>query len=147
MSSLGQPRAVVYCYPLTGAPGKGLPENWDLIPGARGCTPQACGFRDHHLELAELGAAVYAVSTQPTDYQREMADRLHLPFAVLSDAKLRFSRSLRLPVFEAGGHTLIKRLTLVVRTGAIEHVFYPVFPPNAAAAVVLSWLRAHPLSS
>lgn len=146
MSRLGRPRAVVYCYPLTGVPGTALPENWDLIPGARGCTPQACAFRDHHRELAELGSAVYAVSTQPTGYQREMVERLHLPFEVLSDAKLRFTRALRLPTFEAGGHTLIKRLTLIVRDGVIEHVFYPVFPSNAAALVVLSWLRAHPLS-
>jgi peroxiredoxin len=135
-------RTVIYCYPMTGVPGRPLPAGWDLIPGARGCTPQSCGFRDHHRELTELGAGVFGLSTQSTACQREMAERLHLPFAVLSDAELRFARALSLPVFEVEGMHLIKRLTLVVRNGVIEHVFYPVFPPDRSAGEVLEWLRA-----
>ncbi len=135
-------RTVVYCYPMTGAPGVALPESWDMIPGARGCTPQACAFRDHHQELAALGAAVFGLSTQTTDYQREMAERLHLPFEVLSDAEFRFVDALRLPTFEAGGKRLVRRLTLILRDGTIEHVFYPVFPPNESAAQVVRWLQA-----
>jgi peroxiredoxin len=136
-------RTVVYCYPMTGAPGVALPEDWDLIPGARGCTPQSCAFRDHHGELASLGAAVFGLSTQSTDYQREMAERLHLPFEVLSDAEFRFADALRLPTFEVDGMRLIKRLTLIVRDGTIEHVFYPVFPPTENASQVITWLQAH----
>ncbi len=136
-------RTVVYCYPMTGAPGVALPEDWNLIPGARGCTPQSCAFRDHHGELANLGAAVFGLSTQTTDYQREMAERLHLPFEVLSDAEFRFADALRLPTFEVAGMRLIKRLTLIMRDGMIEHVFYPVFPPNENASQVVIWLQAH----
>jgi len=135
-------RTVIYCYPMTGVPGRPLPAGWDLIPGARGCTPQSCGFRDHHGELAELGAGVFGLSAQTSEYQREMAERLHLPFEVLSDAELRLVRALSLPLFEVEGMQLIKRLTLVVRDGVIEHVFYPVFPPDRSAAEVLDWLRA-----
>lgn len=144
LDALPPGRTVIYCYPMTGAPGVALPEGWDLIPGARGCTPQACGFRDHAGELAELGAAVFGLSTQSTEYQREMAERLHLPFEVLSDAGFEFTNALRLPTFEVEGRRLIKRLTLVMRDGAVEHVFYPVFPPDESAAEVLRWLRAQP---
>ncbi|HKC60480.1 MAG TPA: peroxiredoxin [Myxococcales bacterium] len=134
-------RVVVYAYPRTGRPDQELPPGWDAIPGARGCTPQSCGFRDAHAELARLAAAVYGLSTQTTEYQREMAERLHLPFEVLSDADLRFGRALKLPTFEVAGMTLFKRLTLVLFRGEVEHVFYPVFPPDQSAQKVLDWLR------
>jgi peroxiredoxin len=135
-------RTVVYAYPRTGRPGEAsLSADWDLIPGARGCTPETCGFRDHHAELAAAGAAVFGLSTQPTAYQRELAERLALPFPILSDERLELTRELRLPTFEVAGHTLLKRLTLVTRDGVIEHVFYPVFPPDRHAAEVLAWLR------
>ena len=137
-----QARVVVYAYPRTGEPDKDLPPGWDAIPGARGCTPQSCGFRDVHAEFARLGAAVYGLSTQTTEYQREMAGRLHLPFEVLSDAGLRFQRALKLPTFEVVGMTLLKRITLVLFRGEVEHVFYPVFPPDQNARQVLDWLRA-----
>jgi peroxiredoxin len=133
-------RTVIYCYPRTGVPGQPLPAGWDSIPGARGCTPQSCSFRDHYRELADLGAGVFGLSTQAPGYQREMAERLHLPFEVLSDADLRFARALALPLFEVDGMQLIKRLTLVLRDGAIEHVFYPVFPPDQSARQVVQWL-------
>jgi peroxiredoxin len=141
LSALPAGRTVIYCYPMTGVPEKPLPEGWDLIPGARGCTPQSCSFRDHYRELADLGATVFGLSTQNTAYQREMTERLHLPFEVLSDSELRFAQALRLPTFEAESRQLIKRLTLVVRDGVIEHVFYPVFPPDASAMEVVAWLR------
>ena len=137
-------RTVVYAYPRTGEPDKDPPPGWDAIPGARGCTPQSCAFRDHFSELKRAGAAaVYGLSTQTTDYQREAAERLHLPFELLSDANFGLTRALKLPTFEVSGMTLIKRLTLVLRDGAIEHVFYPVFPPNRNAADVLDWLARH----
>lgn len=131
---------VVYCYPLTGRPDLALPQDWDEIPGARGCTPQSCAFRDHHAELQALGARVFGLSTQDTGYQREAAERLHLPFALLSDEGLEFAGALNLPTFEAEGMTLIKRLTLVIESGRIETVFYPVFPPGKNAEEVLEWL-------
>jgi peroxiredoxin len=134
-------RTVVYCYPMTGRPGEALPDGWDGIPGARGCTTQSCAFRDHHAELRELGARVFGLSTQSTVYQRESAERLHLPFLLLSDAELRFAEGLELPTFEAGEMTLIQRLTLVVRDGVIEKVFYPVFPPDENAEKVIAWLE------
>jgi peroxiredoxin len=145
LGALPGPRTVIYCYPRTGVPGQPLRDGWDMIPGARGCTPQSCAFRDHHQELAALGAEVYGLSTQTTDYQREMAERLHLPFEVLSDADLALTDAFCLPTFEAAGMRLIKRLTLVVRDGRIEHVFYPVFPPDGDAAQVIVWLERHPL--
>ena len=145
LSDLSAPRTVIYCYPMTGVPGKPLPEGWDMIPGARGCTPQACGFRDHHQELLQLEAQVFGLGTQTTEYQREMAGRLHLPFEILSDAEFRLCDAMRLPTFEVGGMRLVKRLTLVVREGRVEHVFYPVFPPNESAHQVLRWLRDHPM--
>jgi peroxiredoxin len=139
-------RTVVYAYPRTGEPGKAMlvPE-WDQIPGARGCTPQSCAFRDHHAELTSAGAdRVFGLSTQSTAYQQAMAERLHLPFAVLSDEDLALTRALGLPTFEAAGLTLVKRLALIVDDGRITHVFYPVFPPDRNAADVLAWLKANP---
>jgi peroxiredoxin len=147
VSDLSAPRTVLYCYPMTGVPGKPLPEGWDMIPGARGCTPQTCSFRDHHRELLELKAEVFGVSTQTTEYQREMVERLHLPFEILSDAEFKLCDTLRLPTFEVEGMRLMKRLTLMVRARQIEHVFFPVFPPNESADEVIRWLRAHPIPS
>jgi peroxiredoxin len=138
-------RTVVYCYPRTGRPDQPPPAGWDAIPGARGCTPQSCGFRDHHAELAAEHARVFGLSSQDTAYQREAARRLRLPFPLLSDAPGCFTAALRLPTFEADGMALLRRLTLIVRDGAVEHVRYPVFPPDADAAEVLAWLRAYPL--
>jgi peroxiredoxin len=112
-----------------------------MIPGARGCTPQACDFRDHHRELTDLGADVFGLSTQPTEYQKEMAERLHLPFEVLSDVEFQFCDALRLPTFEVEGMRLVKRLTLIIRNGVIETVFYPVFPPNESTEQVIRWLN------
>ena len=134
-------RTAIFVYPMTGRPGVALPENWDAIPGARGCTPQNCAIRDTHQAFADLGVAVFALSTQPTDYQAEMAERLHLPYPVLSDADLRFAEALDLPTFVADGHRLIRRLTLVARDGTIERAFYPVFPPDRSTEPVLEWLR------
>ena len=133
-------RTVVYCYPMTGRPGSDLPTGWDEIPGARGCTPQSCSFRDHHAELRALGARVFGMSTQDTDYQREAAVRLHLPFELLSDAELAFAGALDLPTFEVDGMVLLKRLTLIIEDGRIEKVFYPVFPPDKSAEEVVGWL-------
>jgi peroxiredoxin len=141
LSALPAGRTVIYCYPMTGVPGQPLPQGWDSIPGARGCTPQSCSFRDHHREIRDLGAAVFGLSTQAAEYQREVAQRLRLPFEILSDADLRFAQALRLPTFEVEGRRLIRRLTLILRDGAIEHVFYPVFPPHESAAEVVAWLR------
>jgi peroxiredoxin len=142
LDDLGPGRTVLYVYPLTAGPEGYVPDGWDSIPGARGCTPEACDFRDHHEELLAAGATrVFGVSAQGTDYQREVVDRLRLPFSMLSDSELRLAELLRLPTFRAGGMTLFKRITLVVRDGVIEHVFYPVFPPGAHAREVLAWLR------
>lgn len=137
-------RVVVYAYPRTGRPGESpLVDDWDMIPGARGCTPETCGFRDHHAELKAAGAEVFGLSTQDTAYQRELVDRLHLPFAILSDEHLALTHAWRLPTFEAAGHTLLKRLTLVVRDAKVEHVWYPVFPPDLHAEEVVRWLSAN----
>ncbi|MEI8153538.1 MAG: peroxiredoxin [Hyphomicrobiales bacterium] len=134
-------RTVVYAYPRTGQPGQALPSGWDAIPGARGCTPQSCGFRDHFAELKALGvAAIYGLSTQDGAYQREVARRLHLPFAILSDAGLTLTRAMRLPTFSVDGMTLIKRMAWVIDDGIVSHVFYPVFPPDRSAADVMDWL-------
>jgi peroxiredoxin (alkyl hydroperoxide reductase subunit C) len=140
-------RIVVFAYPRTGQPGQiALVDDWDMIPGARGCTPQTCSFRDLLTDLKGAGArAVFGLSTQSTDYQREMAQRLHLPFPVLSDAKLDMTRALRLPTMTVAGEVLIKRLAMIVDNGRISHVFYPVFPPDRNAGDVLAWLQAHPL--
>ena len=134
-------RAVVYAYPRTGLPGVENPDGWDMIPGARGCTPQSCSFRDHHAELKALGVDyLFGLSTQNPDYQREAVERLHLPFAILSDQHLKLTRAMDLPTFEAGGMTLLKRVTLVIDDGRVEHVFYPVFPPDRSASDVVKWL-------
>jgi len=134
---------VVYIYPRTGRPDQEVPTGWNEIPGARGCTPQSCAFRDHHEELKRAGASqVFGVSTQDNAYQREAVERLHLPFELLSDEKLEFARALKLPTFAVEGMTLIKRITLIAREGAIEKVFYPVFPPDRNAENVLAWLTA-----
>ena len=135
---------VVYAYPRTGRPGVKNLEGWDMIPGARGCTPQTCAFRDHFAELSDAGVAhLFGLSTQSPAYQREVAERLHLPFAILSDDHLQLTRAMRFPTFEAGGMTLLKRFTLIVRDGIVEHVFYPVFPPDRNAEEVLEWLKSH----
>ena len=136
-------RTVIYAYPMTGQPGTPRPEGWDEIPGARGCTPQNCAFRDHHADLLAAGAdRVYGLSTQDTQYQREAAERLHLPFPLLSDAALRLTTELQLPAMLVGGATLLKRMALIIDDGVITHVFYPVFPPDRNAGEVLAWLRA-----
>jgi len=138
--------AVVYCYPRTGRPeavALGGTASWNAIPGARGCTPQSCAYRDHHGELQALGAVVYGLSTQPTEYQREAVSRLRLPFQLLSDAEGEFSARLRLPWFEVEGVRLLKRLTLIIRQGRIAHCIYPVFPPDRDAETVIAWIRDH----
>ena len=135
-------RTVVYIYPRTGRPGQALPTGWDAIPGARGCTPQSCGFRDHFAELKQLGVdALYGLSTQDNAYQREVAERLHLQFAILSDAELKLTGAMRLPTFTVDGMTLIKRMAWVIDDGVVAHVFYPVFPPDRSAAEVIGWLK------
>ncbi len=136
-------RFVIYIYPMTGRPGVPLPDGWDAIPGARGCTPQSCNFRDHYKELNALGVDVFGLSTQDTEYQREVHDRLHLPFQLLSDNSLRLKSALRLPTFRVQGVELYKRLTLIIEAGKIEKVFYPVFPPDKSAEEVLAWLKQH----
>lgn len=138
-------RTVIFAYPMTGTPGVALPDGWDAIPGARGCTPHACGFRDLHAELRAAGAdRVYGVSTQSPADQRQAADRLHLPFPLLSDADLTLARALKLPTLEVEGRTLLARLALVADDGVVAKVFYPVFPPDRNAADVLAWLEANP---
>ena len=142
-------RTVVFGYPRTGEPGKiGLVDDWDMIPGARGCTPQTCAFRDLFADLKAAGAAqVFGLSTQSNDYQTEMASRLHLPFPVLSDEALQLTRALKLPTMVVAGLTLIKRLALVIDDARITHVFYPVFPPDRNAGDVLAWLKENPAST
>jgi peroxiredoxin len=139
---------IVYTYPMTGQPGLPLPDGWDMIPGARGCTPQSCSFRDHFAELKSLGIEnVFGLSSQTTAYQREAATRLNLPFALLSDRNFTFTKALQLPTFEIGGMRLLKRLTMVLSNGRIQHVFYPVFPPDRNALDVVEWLRSRHQSS
>lgn len=146
LDALGTGRSIVYFYPLTGRPDTDLPEGWNAIPGARGCTAQACDFRDHSGDLAHAGAArVFGVSSQDNAYQREVVDRLRLPFPMLSDVSLQAAKKLDLPTFTVAGMTLYRRLTLVIRYGAIEHAFYPVFPPDQHARQVLDWLRDNPV--
>ena len=135
---------VLYIYPRTGKPGEPLPPGWDDIPGARGCTPQACSFRDSHAELERLGARVHGLSAQTLEDQHEFAERTHLPYALISDPELELVRALDLPTFQTAGMTLYKRLTLIARKGRIEHVFYPVFPPDRNAADVKNWLETNP---
>lgn len=133
-------RIVVYFYPMTGKPDLEIPAGWNEIPGARGCTPQSCAFRDHHEELTALGARVFGVSTQSPEYQREAKERLRLPFELLSDEDLFLAEALELPTFDVEGMVLIKRLTLVANEGLVEKVFYPVFPPQENASEVIQWL-------
>jgi peroxiredoxin len=136
-------RSVLYIYPRTGVPGQPLPEGWNDIPGARGCTPQSCSFRDHFAELKQLGVAhLYGLSTQDSAYQKEAVQRLHLPFPILSDEKLELTRAMKLPTFSVSGMTLLRRMALIIDDGAITNVFYPVFPPDKNAEEVLAWLRA-----
>jgi peroxiredoxin len=137
-------RTVVYVYPRTGRPGVPSPDGWDAIPGARGCTPQSCGFRDHFDELKRLGVAyLFGLSTQDSAYQREAVERLHLPFPILSDVDLALTRALKLPTFSIDGMILIKRMAWVIEGGLISHAFYPVFPPDKSAQTVVEWLRRH----
>lgn len=138
-------RVVVYAYPRTGRPGIANPDGWDMIPGARGCTPQSCSFRDHFAELKTLGVErLFGLSTQDPDYQKEAVARLHLPFAMLSDDGLRLTRAMNLPTLEVDGMTLLKRFTLVIDDGVVTHVFYPVFPPDRNAGDVIEWLSRNP---
>jgi len=134
---------VAYFYPMTGRPDAPPMIGWNEIPGARGCTPQSCAFRDHHAELRGLGAKVYGVSSQVQAEQKEAVQRLHLPFELLSDNLFELTSALRLPTFEYNSLRLIKRLTLIIENGAIRKVFYPVFPPNENADNVIAWLRAN----
>jgi peroxiredoxin len=138
---------VFYVYPRTGVPGGEPLPGWDDVPGARGCTPQSCAFRDHHAELQALGADVFGVSGQPTVYQREFADRAHLPYPLLSDRNFELEARLGLPTFDLDGQRFYKRVTFITRRATIEKVFYPVFPPDANAAEVVAWLRAHRIAS
>jgi peroxiredoxin len=132
---------VIYCYPMTGRPNVPLPSGWDEIPGARGCTPQSCSFRDHYKDIQSLGSEVVGLSTQTSDYQKEMVDRLHIPFPVLSDSKLEFKLTLSLPTFEAAGMTLLKRLTIIAKGGLIVGVRYPVFPSDSDPVWVMNFLK------
>ena len=146
LHALGAGRSVIYLYPLTGRPGVDLPEGWDAIPGARGCSTEACDFRDHFADLHDAGAAhVYGMSSQDPAYQAEVVQRVSLPFPMISDESLALADALRLPTFTADGHErLYTRLTLIVQGGIIEHAFYPIFPPNTHAQQVVDWLQEHP---
>ena len=132
---------VIYCYPMTGQPNVPLPDGWNQIPGARGCTPQSCSFRDHYQEIRALGADVIGLSVQNTDYQKEMAERLHLPFPVVSDIHYEFQKALSLPTFQAAGMTLLKRLTLIVKNGVVGEVHYPIFPSDSDPDWVIGRLK------
>ncbi len=136
-------RLVIYVYPLTGRPDIALPEGWDEIPGARGCTPQACDFSNHYQELLQLDTMVFGLSSQTTDYQLELKNRLHLPFDLLSDYGFQLKKALNLPVFKVQELLLYKRLTLIAEHNVIKKVFYPVFPPNKNATQVIDWLKSH----
>src|SRR5918911_2402495 len=142
LAELARERLVLYVYPRTGRPGRPLAPGWDEIPGARGCTPQSCAFRDHAAELAQLGARVAGLSAQSLDDQVEFAERNRMPFPIVSDERLELARALRLPTFEADGLTLYKRVTLVAEQGLIAKAFYPVFPPDRNAEEVLAWISS-----
>ena len=144
LASAASGLVVVYVYPRTGEPGRALPEGWDEIPGARGCTLQNCVFRDHAAALQELGALVYGVGAQPLEEQRSFVAREAMPYPLLNDSELQLAEALGLPTFEAGGMRLYRRLTFVASAGRIERVVYPVFPPGSDAEVVLAWLRERP---
>lgn len=139
-------RTVIYIYPMTGRPDKDvIPDGWEDVPGARGCTPESRGFRRHYEDLRSNGVrAVFGLSTQSSDYQREARDRLDLPFEMLSDAEWELATKLDLPRFSIDGEEYLKRLTLVVADGEIEHVFYPIFPPDEHAGDVLEWVKQTP---
>ncbi len=138
-------RTIVYVYPMTGRPDTPLPEGWDMIPGARGCTPQSCAFRDHFQDLRALGVShLFGLSVQDTAYQQEAAARLHLPFALLSDADMAMAQALRLPTMQVQDMTLLRRITLVIDDAVIARVFYPVFPPDAHVSAVIDWLNDNP---
>lgn len=138
-------RTVLFVYPMTGTPGVALPDGWDAIPGARGCTPHTCAFRDLFAELSGAGAsAVFGLSTQTLTEQQATVERLHLPFPLLSDAELSLAHAMTLPTMKVAGKTMIKRLALIIDDGVITHVFYPVFPPDRNAGDVLAWLKANP---
>jgi peroxiredoxin len=141
LAELAENRLVAYVYPRTGTPGQPSPAGWDDIPGARGCTPQSCAYRDSLAEFSALAATVVGISAQSPEEQHEFAEREHIPFALLSDSGLRLAAALRLPTFEVEGMTLFKRLTFVAERGTITKVLYPVFPPDRNASEVLSWLR------
>lgn len=132
---------VVYFYPMTGQPDQPPMLGWDKIPGARGCTPECCAFRDRYLDLRRLGAKVFGVSSQPLEEQREAAQRLRLPFDLLNDSNLALAGALRLPTFEHDFARLIMRITLVVKDGVIRKVYYPVFPPHLNPTDVIAWLE------
>jgi peroxiredoxin len=133
---------VAYCFPLMGRPDSEMPQGWDEIPGARGCTPQSCAFRDYHAELRSLGARIFGISAQDSTFQKKIAEQLHLPFELLSDEDLILAEALSLPTFEVEGLRLLRRLTLIVADGQIQKVFYPVFPPDKNAKEVVQWLSA-----
>jgi peroxiredoxin len=136
-------KLVIYCYPMTGQPNVDLPNGWDQIPGARGCTPQSCSFRDHYQELQSLGAEVIGLSVQTTEYQKEMVDRLHLPFPVVSDANYQFQKALNMPTFVTAGMTLLKRVTLIANNGVIVAVHYPIFPSDSDPLWAIDYLKNH----
>ena len=136
-------KLVIYCYPMTGQPNVPLPEGWDEIPGARGCTPQSCSYRNHYQELKLLGAEVVGLSVQSTGYQKEMADRLHLPFPIISDENFAFQKALNIPTFSVAGITLLKRVTLIANDGVIEAVHFPIFPSDSDPAWVMEYLKTH----
>lgn len=142
IADLSTGKAVIYVYPRTGVPGVEMPEGWDLIPGARGCTPQSCSYRDEHSAFRDIGVNVFGLSTQSTEAQRKFAEREHIPFPLLSDPEVEVGDALRLPTFVAGGDVLYKRVTLILDASEIVYVRYPVFPPNADADVTLAWLRS-----
>jgi peroxiredoxin len=143
LAELASGRLVAYLYPRTGAPGQPLLDGWNDIPGARGCTPQSCSYRDALAEFEQIGATVVGISTQSAAEQAEFASREHIPFPLLSDPQLQLATAIRLPTFEAAGMTLYRRLTLVAESGVIVKAFYPVFPPDRDAATVLGWLASH----
>jgi peroxiredoxin len=142
LGDLAATRAVLYIYPRTGRPDRPVPEEWDAVPGARGCTPQSCAFRDRAVDLGALGVWIAGLSSQPIEEQAEFAAREHIPFPVIADPALELARALRLPTFGFDGATLYRRVTLLLEAGAVTKVFYPVFPPDRNAEAVIEWLRS-----
>lgn len=134
---------ILFCYPMTGRPGVALPDGWDNIPGARGCTPQNCAFKDNSQEFSALDAQLIGVSTQDTTYQKELVERIHLPYPILSDSEFKLIEALSLPTMVVANMTLIKRLTVIIRDGTIAKVFYPVFPSNKNPSEILRWLKTN----